>query len=216
MKIRKRICLGLLVAAGFTQIAIGQEPAIPAAMSVEVSRVVRLNDSLEIDVKIVNGGNRSIFAVVDPRTSTGKNTLLLSTDPDSKILHLSSRFYADPKSFFIPVDAAGADLRELAPKELVQMQFTLRFPLSPTEPPYDRAPMGGEIRLNDLTSVIFEMGFLPDGEGIRRVIGQKKSSKLVSKYFSGMENISSSPDKGRILVEFQSVVSASHVIESSH
>ncbi len=182
-------------------------------LKIVFTRVIPSDTRLEIELEVVNLSNESFFLLIQPRTHKGDTKGLYISQTNDSTLELSSQFHR-PSKYFIPVYATGVKLKELLPGSTFLIRESLDFPLHPTLPPFGESASIAEkaIRLENLTTISFQIGVLPFDKGIEGLMVPTKSKPFFDGYLHGSEIIEEGKFKGQEVSKIQSVISATGAV----
>ncbi len=181
---------------------LGAMLAQPAAsLPVEVKLVVKAlrPTHVELVACLKNNGKDAVYAVTDTTLVDGRRSSYISQEGDSLVLQplvfkLRALLYQND---------SRVKLERVAPGQELVREFTLRFPLAKTQPPYDgvEEEFRHPIARADFKRVVVRWGVFPASSALLELMG----SHLEPGTVDGFDTLPS----GEELLTIQSVASAS-------
>ncbi len=172
-----------------------------ASLPVEVKVVVKELGPTHAEVVacLRNNGKDAVYAVADTTLVNGRQGSYVSQEGDSLVLQLLVfRLRA-----LLYQNDSRAKLERVAPGQELVREFTLRFPLAKTRPPYDGSEEEFQhpIARTDFKRVIVRWGVFPASAALLELM----KSKVEAGSVDGFDTLPS----GEELLTIQSVASAS-------
>ena len=181
----------------------------PRKVEVFVRGLQKYSDRWEIEFEIRNDSKSPVFLATEPMRSNAELGPYVGIGETDKILEISVCFFDRP-DYFLSRDEANVKLRKLEPDTSHIEKYVLPLPLRETIPPYQArvTDTPRPIDASKIETVKIRVGVLPDDEGIRDLLAPKASKPYFDGFLDGGEIIEKGRSKGKMLLETQSILTA--------